>query len=160
MDRIAGPHCNNYVKPEQLDTLHNEVVLRAVQKFKAIANFGNERKIEEARQKFRQHIDENFQVYASLNESRNPLAGLETYIIPMTIAIISYILRVVADFSCSGWSSVCRKSSDMLSHIFAVVACFMLILAMTKAQQLKEIFSKVKSALELFFHDHGKVKKD
>ena len=78
MNRIAGPSCSNYVKPEELEELHNEVVMRAVAKFKAIANFGSDKKIEEARSHFQRQVNENYEVYTSLNDSRNPLLGLET----------------------------------------------------------------------------------
>jgi hypothetical protein len=46
--------------------------------FKSIAHFGNKRSIDEAREKFRNQVEESFAVYTSLNEGRNPLAGLET----------------------------------------------------------------------------------
>ena len=72
--------------------------------------------------------------------------------------MVSYALRVFADMSCSGWSTMCRKSSDMLSHVYAVVICFMLIIAATKAQQVKELFGKLKAAFDLIVND--KAKKD
>lgn len=78
MDRIAGPHCSNYVKPGELDDLHKEVVEQSLEMFKSIAHFGNKRSIDEAREKFRNQVEESFAVYTSLNEGRNPLAGLET----------------------------------------------------------------------------------
>jgi hypothetical protein len=64
----------------------------------------------------------------------------------MAIAFVSYILRVLADTTCSSWSTVCRQSSSLFAHIFAVVVCFMLILAATKAKQIKEWLDRFQAA--------------
>jgi atlastin len=78
MDRVAGPHCSNYVKPDELTDEHKQAMEKAVEMFKSIANFGNQRSIDEAKEKFTSQVDESFVVYTKLNEGRNPLAGLET----------------------------------------------------------------------------------
>mmetsp|Transcript_13041 Transcript_13041/g.19909 ORF Transcript_13041/g.19909 Transcript_13041/m.19909 type:complete len:564 (+) Transcript_13041:131-1822(+) len=159
MNRIAGPNCSNYVRPEELKELHREVMGKSMSTFKSIANFGGQRHIEEAREKLLHEVDETFLVYTKLNESRNPLAGFETYILPIAIALVAYVLRVIADTTCSGWSTVCRKSSDFLSHLYAVVVCFLLIIGMTKAQQIKDLFNRLKGAIKLII-DGGKDKTD
>ena len=50
----------------------------------------------------------------------------------------------------------------MLSHIYAVVVIFLIIVAATKAKQLQDMFSKVKTAVNLMMDDNGlqKAKKD
>lgn len=48
----------------------------------------------------------------------------------------------------------------MLSHIFAVVMFFMLIIGVTKAKQIAEALERVKAALELLLASDGKAKKD
>ena len=85
-----------------------------------------------------------------------------SYLLPLSIAVISYVLRVVADSTCSSWSTVCRRSSDALGHMYAVVFCFMFILAATKAQQIKGLIQRVKSTIELLManNDVGKTKRD
>lgn len=80
-------------------------------------------------------------------------------LLPIVVALVSYIVRWIMDLTCSSWSTVCRASSDMLSHIFAVVMFFMLIIAFTKAKQISEALQRVKGALELLA-DGGKTKKD
>eukprot|EP00548_Thalassiothrix_antarctica_P005198 CAMPEP_0194141194 /NCGR_PEP_ID=MMETSP0152-20130528/10655_1 /TAXON_ID=1049557 /ORGANISM="Thalassiothrix antarctica, Strain L6-D1" /LENGTH=569 /DNA_ID=CAMNT_0038839743 /DNA_START=99 /DNA_END=1808 /DNA_ORIENTATION=- len=163
MDRVAGPSCSSYVGPEELKTLHRETLEHSLGKFKSIANFGNKRNIDEAREKLLSQVGESFTVYNTLNDGRNPLAGFETYILPLVIALAAYILRVFADTTCSSWSSVCRKSSDFLSHLYAVVACFMLIIGLTKAQQIRALVRRVKQAFEVLLDfetvDKGKKRK-
>lgn len=78
MDRIAGVNCSNYVRPEELKDQHREVMDRTLETFNSIANFGNQRGIDEAKAQFLSQVDESFVVYSKLNENRNPLAGFET----------------------------------------------------------------------------------
>lgn len=83
------------------------------------------------------------------------------YILPIIVATASYILRAVADFTCSPYSQTCRATSELLSHIYAVVIIFLLIIGATKAQQLKEFFGRFKAAVEIVANGgDGKIKKD
>jgi hypothetical protein len=84
---------------------------------------------------------------------------LRSYAIPLTVALASFILRFVADHTCSPYSDVCKKSSEFFSHVYAVVICFMLIVAVTKAQQVKELIQRIKTASQLLT-DASKDKKD
>ena len=61
--------------------------------------------------------------------------------------------------TCSSHSHVCRKSSDLFSHIYAVVVFFLMIVAGTKAKQIKDLIQKFKTAFEVM-SDGGKAKKD
>lgn len=146
LDKVAGPHCSSYLKPEDLLEIHERVMTECLKKFDSIANFGSTRAIEEARRKLIVEIKESYVVYEKLNDGRNPLAGFETFIIPMGIAVVAFVLRWIADTTCSGWSQTCRAGSDMLSQIFAVVFIFLLIVASTKAKQISELISKLKAA--------------
>jgi atlastin len=78
MNRIAGPKCTNYVKPDEMKELHDQVVKESLEIFESIANFGPKPEIVKARKKLTAGIEENLVVYNSLNDSRNPLLGLET----------------------------------------------------------------------------------
>ena len=77
MNRIAGPHCSNYIKPEELKEMTDQVVKESLEVFDSIATFGNQKDIEKAREQLTRSLDENFEMYSSLNDSRNPLAGME-----------------------------------------------------------------------------------
>lgn len=54
---------------------------------------------------------------------------------------------------------MCRKSSEFFSHVYAVVLCFMLIVGMTKAQQIKEMVNRIKAAAQML-NEPSKVKAD
>jgi atlastin len=78
MDRIAGPYCSNYIKPEVLEEDHRLVMEQCVDLFESVASFGNQRGILEAREKLIAQVSDSYVVYTKLNEGRNPLAGFET----------------------------------------------------------------------------------
>jgi len=161
MNRISGPNCTNYVKPKELEDDHRHLLMKSLSKFDSMATFGSKSSIEDARRSVLDMIGKEFNMYNSLNEGRNPLAGLETYIIPLGIATASYILRAVADLTCSGYSQTCRNTSELLSHIYAVVIIFLIIIGATKAKQLKEFFGRLKGAVQLVTNNgDSKVKKD
>ncbi len=78
MESVAGTQQTNYMNPMLLGEFHRTVLTQSMRSFDEIACFGNKRAIEEARIKAIRSIEESFEVYTKLNESRNPLAGFET----------------------------------------------------------------------------------
>lgn len=78
MDRISGPKCSSYIRPAELEDDHRSLLMKALHEFDSVATFGSKKSIEEARKSVIQKIANEFQVYSSLNEGRNPLAGMET----------------------------------------------------------------------------------
>jgi len=159
MNRIAGPKCSNFIRAEELNEDHRMLLAKSLQFFDEMATFGSKQSIEGARKTVIDQINDEFEVYQSLNAGRNPLAGLETYIIPLSVAFISFMFRFIADYTCSPYSHVCRKGSEFFSHVYAVVLCFMLIVGMTKAQQIKEVVQKVKAAAQML-SEPSKAKAD
>jgi hypothetical protein len=78
MSRIAGPNCSNYIKPDELQQEHRLLLTKALATFDSIATFGNKKARDGARQTAIDQINDEFETYTSLNDSRNPLRGLET----------------------------------------------------------------------------------
>mmetsp|Transcript_11734 Transcript_11734/g.14589 ORF Transcript_11734/g.14589 Transcript_11734/m.14589 type:complete len:558 (-) Transcript_11734:221-1894(-) len=150
MDKIAGPNCLTYLKKEEFDKHHEELMQRCIRAFESKATFGNQKKIEEFKEKVIQQVREMHEMYEKLNESRNPFAGMETVLIPLIIGIIAYILRKVSDGTCSSWSQTCKASSDILSEVQIIVSCFILIVSVTKAKQFKVLIDKLVAAYRTF----------
>mmetsp|Transcript_16613 Transcript_16613/g.24834 ORF Transcript_16613/g.24834 Transcript_16613/m.24834 type:complete len:647 (+) Transcript_16613:231-2171(+) len=148
MDSIAGAAQTNYMNPVLLEEFHRTLISQSMRTFDDIACFGNKRAIEEARSEVTRSIEENFEVYTKLNESRNPLAGIETYIIPLTIGFLSIIIRWTADWTCTSWSQTCKAGSEFFSHVYQVVFFFLAIIASTKAKQLSDAAGRLKVAWE------------
>ena len=69
------------------------------------------------------------------------------FIVPSGIAVVSYILRSIADMTCTSWSQTCRAGSDALSHILAVAFIFLCIVYATKAKHVNTKVQKIFSAL-------------
>merc|ERR1711937_1106195 len=103
MNHISGPDCTNYIKLKELEDDHRHLLTKALSKFDSMATFGSKESIDRARQSVFDLISKEYEVYVSLNEGRNPLAGLEIYIVPLMVGFTSYVLKSVADFSCSSY---------------------------------------------------------
>merc|ERR1712151_487350 len=158
MDRVAGPYCSNYLKPEELQEKHKFIKEEAVRVFRKLANFGSKKKINESKRNLMAKINNDYDMYEKLNQSRNPLAGFEIYILPLSIAFGAYLLRVISDWTCAPWSHICKRSSVILAEIYAVVFCFLAILVVTKGKQIMEIFKKIRKAFEVVAGDLGGAK--
>eukprot|EP00804_Cyclotella_cryptica_P001366 CCRYP_014123-RA/>CCRYP_014123-RA protein AED:0.01 eAED:0.01 QI:868/1/1/1/1/1/2/203/631 len=158
MNDVAGPQASDYHRPEEMELKHREASERALATFDGMANFGSRKAIQDARKAVLKKIEKDYQVFLSLNDGRNPLLGFETYLLPMVVAFFSYILRWIADVTCSGWSQTCRASSELLSHIYMVIFFFFLIVAWTKTKQISEMCQRVKAAILVLFNGSGSTK--
>lgn len=69
---------------------------------------------------------------------------------------MSYVSRMVTDATCS--VHVCRSASNALSHIYLVIFIFLLIVASTKAKQIKDSYNRFSKALSVMMNE--KAKKD
>lgn len=62
-------------------------------------------------------------------------------------------MQWIADATCSPYSEVCRAASGFFSHAYAVVFCFLAIIAFTKAKQLQDFAMRLKKAVEVIMVD-------
>lgn len=148
MDKVAGPQCSNYMKTDELAEEHKLIMSEALEVFDSIANFGSTRSINKSKRDLLAKIEDDYEVYGKLNDSRNPLLGLEIYAIPLGVALFSYLARLIMDWTCSPYAQVCKSGSDLLSHIYAVVICFLLIVAATKGKQISDLIKRLKTMFE------------
>lgn len=98
MNRIAGTTCTSYVAPEELKVDHRKCSDESLKLFRSVANFGSKKGIEEARHELLDEIHSSFSFYESLNESRNPLAGMELYVV---LLLAVFIVEYLTSFSAS-----------------------------------------------------------
>lgn len=153
MNRIAGPNATNYMKQEEFQMEHERSVQRSIQLFHNMANFGSKKKIQVTREQLIRDISSSFETYKAMNDSRNPLAGVEVYFFPVIVAAVSYIIRWFTDLTCS--AQVCRATSELLSHIYIVVFLFLCIIAMTKAQQIKVYCTRIYNTLHVMMDSNN-----
>lgn len=75
------------------------VLFFLTQVFDSIANFGSNSSIDKAKTVLLEHIEGDLKVYTALNEGRNPLAGLETYVIGMLGSVLTYFFSHAHTYS-------------------------------------------------------------
>jgi atlastin len=174
MDRSAGPRCSSFLKKEELMQEHQRAVEMSLERFDSIATFGSRSSIGEARETLVKTLLERYEVYTSLNEGRNPLKGLETYVLsmaqerlcyllqfpfykhltralpcriifPVLIGVVSYLIRWFTDMACT--ATVCQATSNFFGHASQVVFSFLAILAATRFQQILVYVHRLRAAL-------------
>jgi atlastin len=77
MDDLAGAGVTSFVKTEQFEENHLELLQKSLGVFDDIADFGSMSSIQSARERVLREIDGSFRMYEQLNQSRNPLMGFE-----------------------------------------------------------------------------------
>lgn len=77
MENVAGPNVTEYIKPEDLEKLHDDVMDLALKTFDKRANFGSKSGIEKSKRELLTKINSDWELYSKLNEGRNPFGGLE-----------------------------------------------------------------------------------
>lgn len=68
---------------------------------------------------------------------------------PLTIGIISFLLRHVTDASCSSWSQTCQRGSEILVEVYTIITLFLMIIASTKHKQISEMYSRLSGAVSI-----------
>ena len=138
-----------FVQSEEFESHHVACSSAALELFDHMANFGAAETIAECRGQVLEEIKSSRDVYASLNESRNPLAGFEKYVIPGAVALVSWVLRTITDLTCSGWSKTCKASSDFLSQITTLVALFFVVVCVMKGRLIAERFNQLRGMFQV-----------
>ena len=80
MDRIAGPNVTNYISHDEFTSEHDLHVQQSFRVFDSIANFGSTKSIRATREQLINDITSSYETYKTMNDGRNPLAGVEMYV--------------------------------------------------------------------------------
>lgn len=70
------------------------------------------------------------------------------------MAVFSYFIRWFTDATCS--ATVCRAASEVFSHVYIVVFLFLVIVASTKAKQIKDALQRAKTMFEMMTNEKNK----
>ena len=79
---------------------------------------------------------------------------LGSYVFPVFLAAASYIVRFVTDATCG--ATVCRAASEVFSHVYIVVFLFLIIVASTKAKQIKDVLKRAKTMMDAMTNEKNK----
>jgi hypothetical protein len=91
-----------------------------------------------------QDLESEYARYQALNSSRNPFQNIEYYLIPMVVALMAFILRWVAETSCSRHHrSLCTNMSDAMGHIYVGIITFIVIMSANRIRQFVEYMRQI-----------------
>ncbi|CAM9632632.1 unnamed protein product [Discosporangium mesarthrocarpum] len=134
MDPVVGPSVKGYLSSDTFADHHMKSKEHALHVFDAMATMGRKEDISTLRVLLVDDITREQGRYAVLNAGKNPFQGMELWAIPMTIAVISYIARWIADMSCSSWSDTCRSASHKLGFLYCSMVVFLLVVFREKTK--------------------------
>jgi hypothetical protein len=86
-----------------------------------LAHFGAEAQIASFRAKLEARLAEEHAEFIKRNRDRNPFKNFELYAVPLIVAVLAYVLRLVSDYTCAPWSDVCRRGSQALGFIYSMI---------------------------------------
>lgn len=152
MEQIAGPSASEFLQKPEFEAYHEESKGEALALFNEMANMGRAAAIKATREQLEDELSSELQRYEQVNESRRPFKNMEYYLIPMAIAAAAFILRTLADASCSSWSTTCKRTSEGLGHIYVVIFLFV---AITSAGRIKQFMEHLKNVLPLLLGAGG-----
>jgi len=88
-----------------------------------------------------------------MNANRNPFQNLEYYIIPLLVAFAAFVLRWVAETSCSReHRSLCTNVSDAMGHIYVGIFTFIVIIS---ANRIKQMYDHMRQVAPILFGELG-----
>lgn len=126
MDPKVGS-IGKFIPKKELLEMHENLKAKSLTLFDKSASMGSKVEILRHRNILISDIENCLETYIALNNGRDPFRTIEMYIIPVSIGAIAYLLRVISDLTCSGWSDVCATSSDFFSHIYIALFFFFVI---------------------------------
>jgi atlastin len=118
MDKVAGPDAS-FVKENELLATHRSAKDAAISQFNSIANMGAQSTIDAKRDLLVRDIESDRNRFFELNSYRNPFRNVEFIIIPLIVAVVSFILAKLVDVSCS--TDFCERAEDGLQNIYLFI---------------------------------------
>ncbi|RHY68150.1 hypothetical protein DYB30_001634 [Aphanomyces astaci] len=166
MQKKVGPRCS-YVQPHHLTEHHRLCLLGSMTVFDMGAKMGRHSAILKVRQQLADEIVAEHARYVEVNAERDPYKNIEFYLVPATVALVLFVVRVVQDLLCFedfGYDIPvydCKHVSVTLSHLYWAIITFMCIVTLATgtlmADRLKAVMTVAKAA---FLDQSAKPKTD
>ncbi|RHY86776.1 hypothetical protein DYB37_003277 [Aphanomyces astaci] len=166
MQKKVGPRCS-YVQPHHLTEHHRLCLLGSLTIFDMGAKMGRHSAILKVRQQLADEIVAEHARYVEVNAERDPYKNIEFYLVPATVALVLFVVRVVQDLLCFedfGYDIPvydCKHVSVTLSHLYWAIVTFMCIVTLATgtlmADRLKAVVTVAKAA---FLDQSAKPKTD
>eukprot|EP00753_Platysulcus_tardus_P001046 PLAT10995.1.p1 GENE.PLAT10995.1~~PLAT10995.1.p1 ORF type:complete len:618 (+),score=372.84 PLAT10995.1:22-1854(+) len=131
MDRMLRR--KTFILPSKLDRMHHMVCQAALRKFHTMATMGPRSLRHEMAADLLTDMQEQLTYYERLNASREALRtmwGTGTIPAMLIFALVCYVLRIVTDVSCSGWSSTCASAANFFGQIYGAIFVMVILVFM------------------------------
>mmetsp|Transcript_52023 Transcript_52023/g.104339 ORF Transcript_52023/g.104339 Transcript_52023/m.104339 type:complete len:600 (+) Transcript_52023:49-1848(+) len=128
MDATVGPRVTRYLLAAEASALHKACLGASLGLFDDMATMGPKTHIKAARAGLESDMASAHEKYAAMNAGRNPLKGVEPYLLPLTAALVAWLGRVAVSTVCGiDTVSVCANFHDLFSHVYVMCVGLLLI---------------------------------
>eukprot|EP00428_Durinskia_dybowskii_P063906 CAMPEP_0170381498 /NCGR_PEP_ID=MMETSP0117_2-20130122/14444_1 /TAXON_ID=400756 /ORGANISM="Durinskia baltica, Strain CSIRO CS-38" /LENGTH=654 /DNA_ID=CAMNT_0010637079 /DNA_START=66 /DNA_END=2030 /DNA_ORIENTATION=- len=124
---VAAGADKPYIKEVDLQKVHDALYIAAFEQFDEIATMGAKNVIIKMRDQLKEAIEGERERYFSTNALRNPFRDVELYILPMGVAVVSWLCAVLVNASCS--TDFCEATEDTFVNVYLFVFFCIIVLA-------------------------------
>jgi atlastin len=139
LDRAGEDH----IPPEQFQRHHEAASGASMRLFNSLATFGPDESIGASRDALASSIADKYRQFVELNTMRDPLHNFEYYVLPVIFGVVAYILRFVADMTCSPYIGVCKGASDFFGLIASLCLLVILVVVFVRGSAAYARFEKL-----------------
>lgn len=153
MDATVGPRVTRYLLAAEASSLHAACFAASLALFDDVATMGLKAHIADARDQLEADMKAAHEKYAAMNAGRNPMKGVEPYLVPLTVALLAWLGRVLVSTVCGvDKVSVCANFHDLFSHVYVMCVGLLLI---TGASNFNVAYGYYKQLSPLLFGSAG-----
>jgi atlastin len=138
-----------FIEDNELTSLHETFKVAAQTAYNKKANIGPKDSVAEFRKRLDDDLKDLLTEYQTVNRLRDPFGFVAPYVVPILIALVCYVIRVVVDTVC--WTHTCMKGTAFLAQIYSIVFFFMLFHFLSMGHgvrgRLEAMFGIVKNAM-------------
>lgn len=143
LDPLAGPSATTFVKPEELEAVHNKALQESLNKFDEVANMGPVVLIARTRNELESKLAEEWSRYQTANVNRNPFKDAEIYMIAVVVGVASFIIAKVFDATCSDFSQFCNNTANLAEFIYMTLIVVALVMYWNKLKMLYQYVKEI-----------------
>ena len=104
---------------------HDAASSGALELFDQMANMGPKGSIAAVRAELSAAVAAQHAKYAAMNEGRDPMKGVRAYLVPLSVALLSWLVSKLVGGLCG--ASICDNTADLFGHIYVACVALMVI---------------------------------
>lgn len=119
-NEMKAVRTGGFVTKENLSAAHEKARISALSLYEDNATFGDEAGIAEFKKQTLDKLQDEFVAITESNELKMH-QELQSFIFPLIVAVVAFILDKISDYTCDSWSATCRDLSGNFAKLYYAV---------------------------------------